>query len=190
MFAVAVINTWLDWHGSIYYESEWGFILTTFSIFCTLMAHHSKWFHSAAVYTSEVSMGFNCIITPIFWFVLMPYAIYKATHPDPTPTPAPNPAPPSPPKAHGWFDFTNSGEWLAFELTFVHLAPIVYSSIELHCTEMVFLKRDSKWCFLAGVIYFFCNMWGTFCVLDGYPIYPIPGLMWNPVWLTVLLYLI
>ena len=65
-------------------------------------------------------------------------------------------------------------------MMFVHSSPIIYSSIELHCTEMVFLKRDSKWCFLAGVIYFFCNMWGSFYVLGGKPIYPIPGFTWDP----------
>lgn len=190
MAAIAILNTYGDWHGSIYYESEWGFILTTFSIFCTLMAHHSKWFHSAAVYTSEISMGFNIIITPIFWLVLMPIFINAAMHP---PKNAPVPAP-APPKTvgddHGWFDFTKTGGWVAFEMIFVHSTPIIYSSIELHCTEMVFLKRDSKWCFLAGVIYFFCNMWGTFYVLHGYPIYPIPGFKWDPAWLTVVLYLL
>ena len=181
MAFVAIVNTYQDWHGSVYFESEWGFILTTISIFFTLMAHHSKWFHSAAVYTSELAMGFNIIITIIFWFVLTPIIVYAITHaPAPVdPSAAANPDVPLVPTAptkQGWFDFTKTGTWLAFEMIFVHSSPIIYSSCELHFTEMVFLKRDSKWCFLAGVIYVFANMWGTFFVLDGAAIYPIPGL--------------
>ena len=80
MVAGTIINTVEDWHTSIYFESEWGFILTTFSIFCTLMANHSKWFHSAAVFTCAVALGFNIVIFPIFWFVLIPTFIYKKFH--------------------------------------------------------------------------------------------------------------
>ena len=42
MVAGTIINTVEDWHTSIYFESEWGFILTTFSIFCTLMANRGN----------------------------------------------------------------------------------------------------------------------------------------------------
>ena len=65
---------------------------------------------------------------------------------------------------------------MIFELAFVHSAPIINSTIELLSTDMVFLKRDAKWAFLAGIIYMFCDYWG-FLVLNG-PVYNIPLLNW------------
>jgi len=66
---------------------------------------------------------------------------------------------------------------MLFELCFVHSTPIINSIIELKITDMVFLKRDSKWCFLAGFIYMFCNYWGYADVMHA-PVYPIPWLNW------------
>ena len=65
-----------------------------------------------------------------------------------------------------------------FELIFVHSAPIINSIIELCVTDMVFLKRDSKWMFLAGIIYMFCNYWGAVDVIHA-PVYTIPFLEWK-----------
>jgi len=43
---------------------------------------------------------------------------------------------------------------------------------------MVFLRRDAKWALLAGIIYMFCNYWGTFFVIDR-AVYNIPFLNWK-----------
>jgi len=148
------------------------------------MAHYSTWFHSAAVVTSEIAMALNIAITIIFWFVLVPiigsiiykayekaYADAAAGHPDPAPTP-------TTPPATGFLAFTSSTYWIVFEMCYVHSSPIINSIIELKVTDMVFLKRDSKWCFLAGFIYMFCNYWGYADVLNDTAVYPIPWLNW------------
>ena len=62
----------MDWRSSIYYESEWGFILSTVSMLTSILAHYSKWSHSIAMYTSELAMSFNIIITILFWGVIVP----------------------------------------------------------------------------------------------------------------------
>jgi len=43
---------------------------------------------------------------------------------------------------------------------------------------MVFLRRDAKWAFLAGLIYMFCNYWGFSDILHA-PVYNIPDLNWK-----------
>jgi len=140
------------------------------------MAHYSTWFHSAAVVTSEIAMALNIVITIIFWGVLVPMAIaaikkYYADHPDGPPAPAPGPG------DTGFLAFTHTMWWTVFEMCYVHSSPIINSIIELSVTDMVFLKRDSKWCFLAGFIYMFCNYWGYSDVLHT-AVYPIPWLNW------------
>jgi len=128
--------------------------------------------------TSEIAMALNIVITIIFWGVLVPMiviAVKKAAadaaagHPDPAPAPGP--------AATGFLAFTSTVWWGVFELSFVHSSPIINSIIELSVTDMVFLKRDSKWCFLAGFIYMFCNYWGYSDVLHA-AVYPIPWLNW------------
>lgn len=93
--------------------------------------------------------------------------------------PGPNPKPAPPPPANcGFLCFTYSIPWVIFELCFVHSAPMVNSIIELSITDMVFLRKDSKWMFLAGIIYMFCNYWGSADILHG-PVYNIPFLNWQ-----------
>jgi len=55
---------------------------------------------------------------------------------------------------------------------------MVNSIIELLTTEMVFLRRDSKWAFVAGIIYMFCNYWGSEWVIHR-AVYNIPFLNWK-----------
>ena len=106
-------------------------------------------------------MGFNIVITPIFWLILAPMIF-------------PN------------IDYsTGAGKWEAFEMGFVHGAPIIVSTFELLATDMVFLHRDSWICFCAGIVYAVFNLWGSVNLKKG--IYPI--LDWsNPV-LTLIGYL-
>jgi hypothetical protein len=106
MLTVASINTYGDWRSSIYYESEWGFIFSTFSIFASIMAHYSTWWHSTAMLTSEIAMALNITITIIFWFVLVPMILGKLNYSDSHP--ATGPAPPTPPACEGWLCFTKT----------------------------------------------------------------------------------
>lgn len=92
----------------------------------------------------------------------------------------PQPPPPAPEcqYTHSWLSFTCDFKWLFFELAFVHSAPMINSVIELLCTRMVFLRRDAKYAFLAGIIYMFCNYWGSKYVIDR-AVYDIPLLNWK-----------
>ena len=55
-----------------YFESYWTFLITVLSLFLSMMAHFSKWFHSMAVFTSELSMCFNICVVPCFWIARYP----------------------------------------------------------------------------------------------------------------------
>jgi len=89
----------------------------------------------------------------------------------------PDPPAPTPECPTDWTKFTCTLPWIFGELAFVHSAPIINSTIELLVTEMVFLKRDAKWAFVAGIIYMFCNYWGSEFVLHS-AIYNIPFCNW------------
>jgi len=56
---------------------------------------------------------------------------------------------------------------------------MINSVVELLSTEMVFLRRDAKWALLAGIIYMFCDYWGSEWVLHR-AVYNIPLLNWDP----------
>ena len=133
-FLIASLNTYGDWRGSIYFESEWGFIMSTLSVLCSLLAHFTKYCQCAALLTSEISMGFNIVITIIFWGILVPQIYQMIIHP-------PSPPPPAPECAYtNFLKFQCSVWWLFFELAFVHSAPMINSVIELLSTKMVFLR--------------------------------------------------
>ena len=161
MLAIFIINTMMNPWDSLYFESEWGFALTTFSLFTSLMAHYSNWWHSAAVHSSELAMGFNICIVPIFWSYQIPYFLDH------------------------WDEMAQSdgGRWLLFELCSVHSLPIITSITELVITDMVFLKRDSKWNFIAGILYIGAN-WAGYQD-NGIPMYDYWGLDWKNPWLTI-----
>lgn len=160
MLTILVINTMMNPWDTLYFESEWGFALTVLSLFSSLMAHYSNWWHSVAVHTSELAMGFNICIVPIFWSFMAPEFV-----------------------AH-WGEIADAegGHWLLFELCSVHSLPIITSIIELVITDMVFLKRDSKWNFIAGMIYIGFNWVGS--RNEGKAMYDYPGLDWTYFWLT------
>jgi len=116
-------------------------------------------------------MAFNIVITIIFWGILAPQIYEMIIHP-------PKPPPPAPVCPYtNFLKFECTGAWFLFEMAFVHSMPMINSVVELLSTEMVFLRRDAKWAFLAGIIYMFCDYWGHI-VLDG-PVYDIPWLNWK-----------
>ena len=88
-FTVACLNTYGDWRGDIFFESEWGFIMSTMSILFSILAHCSKKCQRAALLTSEISMAFNIVITIIFWGILAPQIYQAIIHPKPHPDPPP-----------------------------------------------------------------------------------------------------
>ena len=93
--------------GAIAYESQWGFGITCLSLISSILAKDSRWWHTVAVYTSEISMVFNICIVPIFWGLIWP--IYYAH----------------------WelFWSTYAGRLVLFELFYIHSTPLFCSIV-------------------------------------------------------------
>lgn len=108
-------------------------------------ANDKKW-NKHAIISAEISMGFNIAIMPIFWGLLAPMIF-------------PN------------LNWSGIQLLFRFELTIVHILPFMVSVLNLMFTKMVFLHRDSKWCFLAGVAYCFFDFLGV--RNTGHPMYPV-----------------
>ena len=158
MFAMLVFMLYKKPKDVAYFESYWTFTLTVISLFTSMMAHYSKWWHSLAVFTSEVSMCFNICVVPVFWI-----ARYQAF-------------------VNFWqknesYDVTE--RIYLFQLAFTHSMPMLTSVIELLITKMCFLKKDSKWVFLVGILYIPVNYYGSIDI--GQPVYNWNYLDWkNP----------
>ena len=151
------------WTVNSYYESEWGIGITFFSLLFSTLAPLSEWLQTLAVVSSELAMGFNIVITPIFWLILAPMIFPHIDY------------------------STSEGKYTAFEMCFVHGVPICVTTFELLVTDMVFLHRDSWICAGAGVAYTFFNLAGVIN-LPGHMIYPI--LDWKHPFLTFIGYLL
>ena len=75
-----------------------------------------------------------------------------------------------------------------FELTFVHVTPMVLSIIQICTIDMVWLKKDSIYSAIAGMVYIFFDLAGL--TVHGVAMYNYPGLNWANFWLTFLVYMI
>ena len=69
-------------------------------------------------------------------------------------------------------------------MTTLHSVPFLFSVTNLALTDMVILKKDTKWVFLWGIQYMFANLLGT--IEAGHPLYPIAD--WRNPTVTVILY--
>jgi hypothetical protein len=129
-------------------ESYWGFHISWISLLLSVLSHKNKWFLSLSVHSSELAWGFNLFIVPFYWEFEW-QNIYKAV------------------KAYK----TNTDErnFEYFTAVSVHTAPIVCCLVELLFTKLVFLKKDSKWNFLVGVLYIPVNYFGA--DIFGHPVY-------------------
>jgi len=126
----------------------------------TIKGKDSIWFRFAAI-TQEVVMGFNIVITILFWVVLAPLVFKDLSW-------------------HGYDLFLRS------RMTFLHIMPLVSSIVNLVMTDMRFLKKDWKYVFMCGVLYIPANGLGTW--VAGHPLYPIVD--WKNPLETVILFLI
>jgi uncharacterized membrane protein len=86
------------------------------------------------------------VISPLFWIFLAPL-IYPSL-------------------SYKGFDL-----WVRIELFVLHTLPLASSSINFIITDMVFPKSDGKFVFFAGILYMFCNAYGT--EVQNAPLYPI-----------------
>ena len=132
--------------GMVYYESEWGYVITMYSLIASMYASEDKTWNKQAIISAEIAMGFNIAITPIFWGILAPMIFPK-------------------------LNWDKIGGFIGFEMTIVHVLPIVVSVTNLYMTKMVFLHRDTKWCFLSGVAYTFFDFLGV--RNEGHALYPV-----------------
>ena len=56
-------------------------------------------------------------------------------------------------------------------MTIVHTVPTIAIFTNLIITQIVFLKRDWRLCFTAGIAYIFADWLGT--MNEGHPMYPV-----------------
>ena len=129
-----------------YYESEWGYCITLYSLWASMKAANDKKWNKHAIISSEIAMCFNLAIMPIFWILLAPTFM---------PT----------------LDWHGIQLFFRFEMTIVHILPFMVSVLNLMFTKMVFLHKDSKYCFLAAVGYMVFNFVGL--NREGHPMYPV-----------------
>lgn len=57
------------------------------------------------------------------------------------------------------------------EMSIVHSVPTIAAFTNLIITEIVYLKRDWRLCFTAGIAYTFADWLGT--RNEGHPMYPV-----------------
>ena len=122
----------------IWFESEWGFCSSMMSLLISAMAHKWTSLTKPAVILMEVAWCFNSMIFTVFCVYILPVRL------------APQ---------HGW---------KPFEMSYVHALPTISSFTMLILTDMVFLKRDTKFGIL-GFIYICFNGLGT--IYKGKPVY-------------------
>lgn len=116
--------------------------------------------------STELAFSLNVCIVCMFWSVVAPLYI------------------------ENWDKWTSTatGRMALFELTFVHVTPMVLSIIQICTTDMVWLKKDSIYSAIAGMVYIFFDLAGL--TVHGVAMYNYPGLNWANFWLTFLVYMI
>jgi hypothetical protein len=113
------------------------------------------------VITQELAMGFNCIITPLFWLWLSPSTFFADL------------------KKHDYVG--------AFFMMAHHTFPMLASAGNLYLNEQYFLKKNGRQLFIFGLLYIPTNYVGT--KIFGEPIYPGPGSWSNPL-VSLIFYLL
>ena len=165
MTAMLIYNIHRNAMDTLYYESEWGFWITLITLILQLAAPYKYGYQKAAVIGTELAMALNICIMIMFWTVVGP--IYY----------------------ENWDEYmsTAEGRMEIFELTFVHTVPMIISIIQVIVTDMVWLKKDSIYAGLAGIVYIFFNLAGG--TVHGIPMYDYAGLNWKNFWVTFLVYI-
>ena len=129
-----------------YYLTFQSFCVTMFSALASFKASSVPAWQTAAMFSAEIAFGLNWVATILFWVVLAP-SIFPTL------------------KWHGMDLF------LRVHLTTLHSVPFAFSVTNIALTDMVILKKDTKWVFCAGIQYLFANLIGT--IAAGHPLYPI-----------------
>ena len=154
----------------IFYESDWGLLLATFSLVASLQANINKaWQHTAVILT-EASIAFNIVITIVVFTFLLPYMML---HPQPQP---PKPDPSNQEGLSPWMWYQ------VWQMIFEHLMPLVLTALNIYLSDIYLLKEDYKMIFGLGIVYMFCNGLGEYEYQLPGGLYPTMFLDWsNPV---------
>ena len=111
-----------------------------------------------ACFLSQLGMGFNLVIMPLFWYMLAP-ELFKLDW-------------------HGIQLITN------IHLIITHTIPFISSVTNVYLTKgFVMLPRDYKSILGCGMIYIYANYIGH--IEEGKPLYPISFANWVEFWPTV-----
>ena len=73
MFLQIALNLTYNLSALIFFESDWGLLLATFSMVATLQANVNKAWQHLAVVLMEASIAFNIVITFMVFGFLLPY---------------------------------------------------------------------------------------------------------------------
>ena len=76
--------------------------------------------------------------------------------------------------------------FIAIHMATLHSVPIISSTINIAITDMILLKKDTKYMFWMGICYIFANAMGT--IYYGKPLYPIVD--WVNIPQTILIFII
>ena len=117
-----------------------------FHIGASMMAGEYKDWNKIAIVSGEIALGFDLIIEPLFWKEIAP-----SVFPD-----------------MGW---SGLDLYWRVEMPFVHSIPIIAMFINIGITDMVFLKKDWRMCFVAGILYIGADYLGF--RMEGHPMYPV-----------------
>jgi len=137
----------IDFLWLFYYESYWGAIASTFSLFASFKSVQKPMvWQQTAIIASEISLSLNFCMTILFWGIVAPLI------------------------------FTDQLEWhgvdlfLRVQLTLLHSLPLIFTFANVALTDMTFLKADWKILLATGLSYIFANCLGTLAL--GHPLYP------------------
>jgi hypothetical protein len=167
MLAASMCTNHFSWF--VYFLTFWGVIVTFFStIMSAKAASHNgysprdqKRLNDIAVASLECAHCLNLLITPLFWIILAP-GIFPTL------------------KWHGMDLF------MRLHMTTLHSVPIITSTINIVLTDMKLVPEHWTRMVWMGVIYMFCNGFGTY--MTGRSLYPIVD--WKNIPLTVFLWIL
>ena len=124
-------------------------------------AFDKRVFQELAVIMQEIALGFNIVITPVFWTFLAPHCVYEP--------------------------FAKGDYFVVFMMTIHHTFPIISSLANLGLNKQYLLKKDRTVLFWAAFLYVPVNYWGT--MHNPEPVYPYPA-DWSNFVLSFTLYFI
>lgn len=138
----------------LYYDTFWGLLISTYSIYCSLQAakHPVEW-QKTTIVTSEISLALNLQIALSFWSLM---ACNEFSN----------------------LSWEGVDLYLRITLFLLYSMPLFLTTVNVVLTDMTFLLQDWKLVVIPEILYVFANLIGSYA-LDhrinfiedwGYPI--------------------